>query len=240
MDPAPHHISNSQFHQLNKLNYNQHLDQHYKSDTTQCQEDGQLNFQDYNDAYQVPQPMRPGVPLQFNDQNLFDQNYKSPEKRILRKQKLWISDNQKKQSGDNPEDFYVDLLVNWKNVRYIKLLQVAVDYVVDATTTRDGFVYFPDFKHSETTGGSNTEKYHGCFPIVQDTIGSTVRFNFNFNDSYISDFLDFDKLQNKFRVKVYYENTTGNFAPFTQLTHFGVELEINYIDYTNKNDIQPF
>lgn len=246
MDPMPPYNSSAQMSQVNENNYNQYLNNVYKSNPTDCnnfynfqKKTGQQSFADFNQSVVNKPYITHNLPLQFSDENPYRSNTKDLNTRIVRKKKIWISDTHKSNSSDVPEAFYTELLTNFKNIRYIKLLQVAVDYTVAATLTRDGFVYLPDFNQYEITAGSKQNKYHGYFPITQDSVGTTVRFNYTFNDHYITDFKNLDKLNNKIRVEVYYEDTTtGDFTAFTQLDHFGLELEINYIDFVNENDTQ--
>lgn len=230
-----YNISNAQKSQLHKIKYNDYLNNTFHSNDTNC-----YNSQTFSDSnLKSPMYLTHNLPLQFSDENPFRDNIKDKEHRIIRKKKIWISNTHKKESTSLPEEFSVSVQGNYKNIRFIKLVQIAIDYTVDATLSRDGFVYFPDFPSSEETTGPFFQKYHGYFPITQDTIGTTVRFNYTFNDSYISDFTKVFNIGNQLRVQVFYENTsTGKFTAFTQLNHIGIELEIDYIDFANDNDTQ--
>lgn len=196
---------------------------------------GNIQFTPTQNAYNTPKYMSHDLPMQFSDEHIFNENTRTVSKKMLRKKKIWISDKNKDESGNNPEDFAVIIQDKFKEVRSIKVIQVIADYTAaDATEILYGVIYFPDFSHSEKS--TNGQLYHAIFPVTQGSNGSVIRFNYSFPDTYISDFKQLTELNSRLRVQILYEDTTGKFVPFTSLNRVGVELEITTIDFSEKEN----
>lgn len=195
-----------------------------------------FQFAPTNSAYNSPVYLSHDLPVKFSDEHIFNENTRKISQKMLRKRKLWISDKNKDNSSNNPEDFAVELQERFNEVRSIKVVQVYADYTfADATETVIGSVHFPDFSHSERS--TNGQNYHAIFPITQGTDGNSVKFGYSFTDTYISDFKSLTKLDRRLRVQVFYENTSGSFVPFTSLNRFGVELEVTTFEFSENDNL---
>lgn len=186
---------------------------------------GDPKFAMYRDGYTGSSNHK----LNVDDQLSYRHDYRG-EKHMYRKKKLFVSSLREKFTSDTPDSFTAEIPYKFKNVVGVRLIQVGVDYTPTATAIRNGFVYIPEFDHSEITTAN--DRYHGYFPVVQGSIGTPVLFNFNFNDTYLSDFPKPETIQDRIRVKVYREDAaTGAFVAFSELDEFFVEMEIHYIDF---------
>ena len=174
--------------------------------------------------------------LKYSDENPLDRNLPH-HKFILRKKKIWISSLQEQVTSQTPDNFSVEINdANLINIRYLKPIQVHVNYTVPATAVRNAFVLFPDLEHAEQT--SNGHPYHGYFPVIQGTVAATVLFNYMFSTDYITDFKKHDVFKNKIRVQVFKENSsTGAIELFTELNQFAVEIELDFIDPVKSTEL---
>ena len=180
----------------------------------------------YNEGY-TGSPQR----LLVNDQVSYREDYRK-EKFVYRKKKIYISSLREKFASDTPDSFTAEIPFKFKNVVGVRFIQVGVNYTPTnpATDFQNAFVYIPEFDHSEITTAN--DRYHAYFPVSQGSVGTPVYFNYNFNDTYISDFPKPETVQDRLRVKVYRENpTTGAFTAFSELNGFFVEIEIHYVDF---------
>lgn len=186
---------------------------------------GEPKFAAYDEGYNGSYNSK----LHIDDQVSYRHDYKG-EKHMLRKKKLFISSLREKFASDTPASFTAEVPFKFKNVVGVRFIQVGVDYTPTATAIRNAFVYIPEFDHSEIT--TVNDRYHAYFPVVQGSVGTPVLFNYNFNDTYISDFPKPETIQDKLRINVYRENaTTGAFTAFSELSQFFLELEFHYIDF---------
>lgn len=203
----------------------------------------QVPAEDYNTAYS-DKPLHPRGhewDFKFSDEYPLDKQVSHYPNILIRKKRFWFSDRLKSGSSDTVEDFTLIFDNPLKDIRFVKIVTVACDYTPVATTIRNAFVYFPNLNNTELT--SNSQRYHAYFPVVQGTVGTPVIFNYNFKDSYLTEFKLLDKLNNKFRIQVFRENdTTGDLVAFTELDRFSVELEFNYVDSHStkyEKDVRP-
>lgn len=216
--------------QRSQVRENEYLNQVQEpgfSANTLC-EPGAIPAQDYRKAHPiVPEHSRDHpYPFVFSDEHPNDRRPPGTEySHIIRRNKLWVSSLKKAVSTDNPENFYVTLESGtFKNVRGIRIVSLQCTYLTDADPIYNGFVYFPDFGESEVT--SDGFRYHCYFPVITDTAGTTVKFNYVPTD-YITTFKQLDGVKNKLRVKIYVENSTdGTIELFTDLVSFAIELEL--------------
>jgi len=188
-----------------------------------------------NIAYNTPNYMSHDLPQRFSDQHMFDDNTRTVSKQIIRKRKLWISSkNARTDSNGLSYDFSVNTQ-RYKNIRSIKTTQVVVDYVAaDAVEILSGGVLFDDLPHyEENTIG---DKYHCMFPVTQGSDGTSVKFTFGYNDTYISDSPQLFNIDSNFNVRVFYEDVNGKFVPWTSLSRISVEIELSILEYSQSNN----
>lgn len=171
----------------------------------------------------------------WSDENPLERDMVS-YKTIIRKKKIWMSNLNRQIATDIPASFSVELQDNTKNIRHVKVVQVTIKYTPVSTPVLNGFVYFPDLGKAETTVNNNS--YHAYFPIVQGPIGTPVLFNYNFNDTYITENINLDKVKNRLRVRIMKESSSGEITEFVELNQVAVELELNYVDHAYKMDSQ--
>ena len=231
MDPAPPTVSFSQLNQVGNQLTRQYLDNRFHANNTDCGPE----FSDYTSAFQQPNRLVPKQGFKFSDE---DPRYRTvPEHHTsLRKRKLFVSDKNKKTSTELPETYSVELNFDTKNIRYIRPVQVQVTYTATATAIVNAFLHFPDFDNAELT--SSGKEYHAYFPVIQGSAGVSVLFNHVFATNYITEFKKLNNVRNKLRVQVFKEISDGTIVPFTELTAFAVELELDYVDSTFRNDFE--
>jgi len=189
----------------------------------------------YSQSFQPPTRMVPARGPKFSDE---DPRYRNTEEyhSITRKQKLFVSNKNKRATTELAESFSVDLNVDTKNIRYIKPIQVQITYTATGTPVVNAFLYFPDFTNAEVTASG--QKYHAYFTVIQGTAGASVIFTHVFSTNYITEFKDLNNVKGRIRVEVYKEHTDGTIIPFEELTAFATELELNYIDHAFRHDQQ--
>lgn len=165
-------------------------------------------------------------PVKYSDENPFDRNV--DDYRILtRTTKLFISDLKKNRTSDTPDHFSIELIDNIRHIRSIRPIKAVIDYTPTATAIKNGFVFFPDFNKTEKT--SDGQEYHAYFPVTQGTAGTPVIFDFVFQEGYFTEFKRLQALQNKIRIVVLKEDTSGNLEAFTEVNSFSIELDVSYI-----------
>lgn len=197
---------------------------------------GATGFMPTEIAYNQPNYMTHNLPMHMSDEHIFNENVKTLTKKINRKKKLWISDkNAESDSQGLPENFSVFVQNKFRDIRSIKITQVVVDYTAaDATEILSAGVYFRNFPQAEEN--TNGQRYHCMFPVTQGTDGTSVKFTYGYNDTYISDFKQFYELSGSLPVEVFYEDTSGNFVPFTSLNRISIELEITTLEFSEKDN----
>ena len=193
--------------------------------------DSELNCDPELDSlFKTPVVPRDGAQdfLKYSDENPLARPFNNVTAQLIA-DRIWISDLQKNESGDPPEDFAVELNYGFRNVSEIYPLIVDIRWTPTATYTRNVLLRFPDFDHFQST--SNGFRYHNYIPLVQGTPGTPLTFSYRLDDDYSTDFRKFNKIGNKLRVQVFKEDSTsGEFEPFEELDAIAIELRIKCID----------
>lgn len=158
----------------------------------------------------------------FDDKQYIQGAALVPSTKILIRK--FISSVGKTPSPDNFKFILSDSLRSIVNVRFVS---VTVTYLVPAVMPTVGFIYLVDFPletpfYYESGAGN---RYSATFPILGASVGKTLSFQYTFPECYTLPFTAQSNTINQLDVKLFKEDTNGDFLAFTDIINCSMELE---------------
>lgn len=141
-----------------------------------------------------------------------------------------------KGAGNTGSLFEYTLESSFRKVIRVRFVSISIIYLVPPTQPATGFIYLVDFPkeqpffYSSSEGAYDTEnRIHAVFPVLTGTIGSTVRFQYNFQDNYNVSLITPSSNIDSLNIQILKEDlvtTPGRMIDFDDITSCNLEIEL--------------